>query len=326
MHKQSWKGFRIFSLVLVLMLSILAGCGSTEEVKEENSKVQVQTEEQTGAFPVTITDDGGNEVTIEEQPKSIVSLLPSSTETLFALGLDEEIVGVSDYDNYPVEATEKEKVGAMDLNIEAILALQPDVAFLQEYHAENAAEAITQLQGVGIAVVIVETGSTFEAVYDSIEMIGTATGKMKEAEQIVTDMQEKVDELKEKTEAVTETKKVWVEIAPQPDIFTAGSGTYINEMLEMIGAENVAGHLEGWPKVSEEEAVHLNPDVILTTYGFYVDDAVEQVLTREGWQEVHAVKNGDVYDVDSDKVTRAGPRLVDGMEEIAKVVYPDVFQ
>lgn len=324
MNKQNWKGFRVCSLLLLLMLSILVGCASTEEPKEENN--EVQTAEQQGAFPVIITDDAGNEVTIEEQPQSIVSLLPSSTETLFALGLDGEIVGVSDYDNYPAEVAEKEKVGAMDLNLEAILALQPDIAFLQEYHAENAADAITQLQEVGVAVVIVETGSTFEAVYDSIKMMGTATGKVKEAEQMVTDMQEKVNELKEKAETVTETKKVWVEIAPQPDIFTAGSGTYINEMLEMIGAENVAGDLEGWPKVSEEEAVHLNPDVILTTYSFYEADAVEQVLAREGWQEVQAVKNSDVYDVDSDMVTRAGPRLVDGMEEIAKAVYPDVFQ
>jgi len=320
MKKYFWK----FSLVLVLMLAILAGCGSTEESNEGNNNEQ--TEEQTAAFPVTITDDAGNEVTIEEQPDSIVSLLPSVTETLFALGLDEEIVGVSDYDNYPAETADIQKVGSMDLNLEAILALQPDVAFLQDYHVANASDGIKQLQEAGTEVVIVEIGSTFDSVYKSIEMIGQATGKLTEAEQIVTNMKDKVNELQEEAEGITETKSVWVEISPQPNIFTAGNGTYINEMLEMIGAVNVAGDLEGWPKVSEEEAVNMNPDVILTTYGYYVEDASEQILARDGWQEVTAVKNGNVYDVDSDMVTRAGPRLVEGMEEIAKAVYPDVFQ
>ncbi|MGM9929800.1 MAG: ABC transporter substrate-binding protein [Bacillus sp. (in: firmicutes)] len=325
MKKRLWKGVSIFSFVFVLMLTVLTGCGSSEESKEEN-KNEAQTEETTGAYPVTITDDAGNEVTIEKQPETIVSLLPSVTETLFALGLDEEIIGVSDYDNYPVETADKEKVGSMDLNTEAILALQPDVAFLQDYHAENAADAIEQFKEAGITVVIVETSSDFAGAYETIEMVGTATGTEEEADIIVNEMKAKVEEIKEKAKEVTETKTVWVEISPQPDLFTAGDGTFIDEMLDMIGAENVAGELEGWPKVSEEEAVNYNPDVILTTYGYYVEDAKEQVLARDGWQEVTAVKNGDVYDVDSDMVTRPGPRLVDGLEEIAKVVYPDVFQ
>lgn len=318
MNKHFWK----FSLVFILMLGILAGCGSTEESNEGNKN---NNNEQSTAFPVTITDDAGNEVIIEEQPDAIVSLLPSVTETLFALGLDDEIVGVSDYDNYPAETADKQKVGSMDLNLEAILALQPDVAFLQDYHVTNASDGIKQLQEAGTEVVIVEIGSTFDSAYKSIEMIGNVTGKLTEAEQIVTDMKDKVKELQEKAAGITDKKSVWVEISPQPDIFTAGSGTYINEMLEMIGAVNVAGDLEGWPQVNEEEAVKMNPDVILTTYGYYVEGAREQILNREGWQEVTAVKNEEVYDVDSDMVTRSGPRLVEGMEEIAKAVYPDVF-
>lgn len=316
MKKNFWR----FSLVMLLMLAILAGCGSTEEINEGNKN-----NEQTAVFPVTVTDDIGNEVTIEEQPDSIVSLLPSVTETLFALGLGDEIVGVSEYDNYPAETADIQTVGSMDLNLEIILALKPDVAFLQDYHATNASDAIKQLQDAGTEVVIVEVGSTIDSAYKSIEMIGKATGKLTEAEQIVTNMKDKVSELQKKAEGVTKTKSVWVEISPQPAIYTAGNGTFINEMLEMIGAVNVAGDLEGWPQVSEEEVVNMNPDVILTTYGSYVKDAKEQILNRKGWKDVTAVKNGEIYDVDNDMVTRPGPRLVEGMEEIAKVVYPDVF-
>ena len=138
-------------------------------------------------------------------------------------------------------------------------------------------------------------------------------------------MKEQIEQIKEKASKVTEKKKVWVEISPQPDLYTAGQHTFIGEMLDLIGAENVAAK-EGWYSVNEEEVVKLNPDVIVTTYGYYVENAVEQVLSRDGWQEVTAVKNKAVYDVDSDMMTRPGPRLVNGVEELGKAIYPEIFE
>ena len=109
-----------------------------------------------------------------------------------------------------------------------------------------------------------------------------------------------------------------------PDMYAAGKNTFMDEMLTIIHAENVVTE-EEWPKMDQEAIIASNPDVIITTYGFYTDDAVEQVLSREGWQDINAVKNKQVVDVESDKVNRSGPRLVEGVEEFAKAVYPDVF-
>lgn len=320
------KSLSLLALLFLLTFSVLTGCGTSDEPKKEETKTE-QGDAKQEAFPVTIKDSTGKDITIEKKPEKIVSLLPSITEILFALGLDEEIVGVSDYDNYPEAATKKEKVGSQDMNLEKILALKPDVAFLQEYHLQNHANAVKQLEDAGITVVVPKGNqASFEDAYDVMQLIGKATGKEKEADKIITDMKEKVVAIKEQSTNVKEKKKVWVEVSPQPDIFTTGKNTFMNEMLEMIGAENVAAAQEGWVKMSEEEAVKLNPDVIITTYGYYVDKPAEQVLNRKGWAEVNAVKNKQVFDVDSDATTRPGPRLVDGVEELAKTIYPDVYK
>jgi iron complex transport system substrate-binding protein len=117
-----------------------------------------------------------------------------------------------------------------------------------------------------------------------------------------------------------------MEVAPAPDIFTTGKNTFMNEMLTTIHANNVAGDQQGWIKVDQENIVQKNPDVIITTYGYYVKDSTQQVLTRQGWENVTAVKNKRVIDVNSDLVDRPGPRVVEGVEELAKAIYPDVFK
>ncbi|WP_019241287.1 MULTISPECIES: ABC transporter substrate-binding protein [Bacillus] len=324
MKKRLLKGLSIFSLLFILLLAVLAGCGSTSENKKDDSGASSTT--QAKGFPVTIKDDVGNKVTIEKKPEKIVSLLPSTTETLFALGLDDQIVGVSDYDNFPEAALKKEKVGSQDMNIEKILSLQPDVVFLQEYQYKNHADMIKQLQNAGITTIIIGSQESFDKAYKGISLLGKATGTEEEANAIVNNMKERINNIKDKAKKVESKKRVWVEISPQPEIFTTGQNTFMNEMLDMIGAENVAKGQVGWVKMSEEEAVKLNPDVILTTYGSYVGNATKQVLDRKGWQQVNAVKNKQVFDVNNDTTSRPGPRLVDGVEEIAKAVYPEVFK
>ncbi|MBM7694387.1 iron complex transport system substrate-binding protein [Peribacillus deserti] len=319
------KGIGLLSILLILTLVVLTGCNnSNTEPKKEKTSEQTAKKE---AFPITITDDEGKKVKIEKKPEKIVSVTPSNTEIAFALGLEDQIVGVSDFDNYPQEALKKEKVGAQELNIEKMLSLQPDLALLDTYHYKNHAEVIKQLKEAGTAVVIVNsTKNTFDQVYDSIELLGRATGTSKKAETIVKDMKDKLAEVKEKAAKVKEKKRVWVEVAPQPDIYTTGKGTFMQEMLDTIGAVNVAEGQQGWVKVNEEEAVKYNPDVVITTYGYYVKNSAQQVLSRKGWSAVPAVKNKQVFDVNSDTVTRPGPRLVEGVEALGKSIYPDIYK
>ena len=117
-----------------------------------------------------------------------------------------------------------------------------------------------------------------------------------------------------------------MEIAPAPDIYTTGNNTFMDEMLKVINADNVAGDQQGWIKVDQEAIIQKNPDVIITTYGYYVKDPAQQVLSRKGWENLNAVKNKQVIDVNSDLVDRPGPRVVEGVEALAKAIYPEVFK
>jgi iron complex transport system substrate-binding protein len=190
----------------------------------------------------------------------------------------------------------------------------------------SSAAGLQQIRDAGITVLVVNDATDFDKVYDSIGMIGKATGKVAEAETIVSDMKAKIEEIKSKVASIKaeDKKNVYVEISESPDIMAAGKNTFIDEILNTVQANNIITE-EGWPKIDQEAVIASNPDVIITTYGFYIEDPVGTITSREGWQDMNAVKNKQVVDVNSDKVTRPGPRLVEGVEEVAKAVYPDLF-
>lgn len=325
-------------LAALLMVIFLAACGSdsatedsateTTTDSEHTEVVEPADEEEGGSeFPITITDAVGQEVTLEAEPERIVSLIPSVTETIFALDAGDAVVGRTDNDTYPEEVTEIESVGEMNFDVERVIALTPDLVLTHSSHAERYGEGLEQLRNAGIPVIVVEEADSIETVYETIEMIGLATGASEEAEVVVTDMQEKFAEVQEKASTIPEEDKalVWVEVAPAPDIYTTGQNTFFHEMLTIINAKNAAGEQDGWVPFTEEQAVAYNPDVILITYGFYVDNAIEGIKERAAWQDVPAVVNDRIYDLNADEVVRPGPRLAEGVEQIAKAVYPEVF-
>jgi iron complex transport system substrate-binding protein len=314
---------KISSLLIVLLLSVVftAACGN----ETGDQKAGEGTEEKAADQSIKVKDALGDEMTMDSEPERIISLIPSNTEILFELGLGEEVVGVTDFDNYPEEAASKEKIGGMEFNVEKIISLNPDLVLAHESTAVSAKEGLDQLRDSGINVFVIRDTQKIKEVYTIIENIGKLTGKTKEADQLVSSMKDDLQELKAKAEEVEEKKKVYVEVAPAPDIYSTGDNTFINEMLELINAENAFKGQEGWIAVNQEEVIAANPDVIITTYGYYNDKSKAQVMERAGWEGINAVKNEHVYDVHSDLVTRTGPRLVEGVEEIAKSVYPEIF-
>lgn len=337
MGKEFMKKWGPLSLLFILLLAVMAGCGSEEEGTEpqdENGNEEISSEESSdgeggaedGHFPVTLTDDAGNELTIEEEPETIASLQPSNTEITFALGLGDKVVGVTEFCNFPEEVMDIDTIGAQEIDAEQILTILPDVLLVTDYHWNNHGEVLEQFTDAGIHVIVIGDDSSFADVYESIELIAEGTGAVVEAEELIVDMKERHNMIIEKAEEVTEEKTVWVEVAPSPDIFTTGQKTFLHEMLESIQATNAAEDHEGWVNITEEEIVQLNPDVIITTYGYYVEDPLNEVLSRDGWEEVPAVKNEQVFDVDNDTVTRPGPRLIEGVETLAELIYPEVFE
>ncbi|MGG3925640.1 ABC transporter substrate-binding protein [Metabacillus fastidiosus] len=316
----------LLPLLAAALFFSLAACGTKEEEKQSADNEKPKTEEvQKEAYPLTLKDGLGNEVTIEAKPEKIVSLIPSNTEVTYALGMGDAVVGVNDFDNYPEEVKDVEKIGGMEFNVEKIVSLKPDVVLAD---VSNDKAGLQQLKDAGLTVVAVPAASSFDAVYDSIRFLGKVTGTTEEADKIVEDMQKDLAVIKEKAETIKEEdkKKVFAEVSPAPDIYTAGKGSFMDEMITVIGAKNVVDVAEPWPSFTEEKAVALKPDTIILTYGYYTENAVEQVLARKAWQDVPAVKNKQVFDIHSDKVVRPGPRLIEGVEELAKAVYPDVYK
>ncbi|MEA0553944.1 ABC transporter substrate-binding protein [Lysinibacillus irui] len=321
--KKFWK----IGLSAFLTLGLLAACG--QEEKNDKSSNEPQTQQETSqvdeaTFPMTITDAIGKDITLEAPPEKIVSLIPSNTEILFSLGLKDEIVGVTDNDDYPPEVAEKEKVGGMEYNIEKIIALNPDIVFSHESSMSLSEAAIEQLESAGVKVFVVNNAQDFNETYTTIEQLGRATGKLPEAEEVIANMKAKVEEVLAKVKDV-EPKKVLVEASDEPDIYTAGNGTFMNAMLEMIHAENVAADADDWYKIDAEQIIAKNPDVIVVTY-HYVPDILTKIPQRAGFDTINAVKNKAIVQVDENTTSRQGPRLGEGLEELAKAIYPEVFK
>ncbi len=330
MEERTMKNMWKLWLVSVLAVFMLAACGgtATEDApaieKEQVEEGQGTEEAEVALYPLTITDAVDNEITVEAAPTTIVSLVPSNTEVLFALGLADEVVAVTDNDDFPAEVEEKESIGGFEINIEKIISLNPEMVFAHEMVLGSSSEGLDQIRDAGIPVIVINNAANFEETYATIEMMGQVTDKVDEANQIIEDLKAKVADITEKLETVEEEKTLFVETSPAPEIYTPGNATFMQEMLDLVGAENIAADQEGWVMMDPEEIVKRNPDVIIVMYD-YIETAVEDVYARDGFDTITAIKEEQVIQVDENITSRTGPRLADGLEAIAKAIYPEVF-
>jgi len=291
---------RILSAFIILVLSIaMTGCGAGLPGKG-----------------IRVTDSRGTEVVFDSAPKSIVSLSPANTEILYALGAGDSIIAVSDYCNYPSDAADKRKLPTGEkLNIETLVSLDPDVVFFSKMGAME--DQIKQLENAGIKVVVTEANSLDET-YGIIRIIGQAVGKTREADELVKKMQDGFAKIREEA-AGKPVKSVYVEVSPlQYGLWSCGQGTFVQELLDIAGARNIFEDANGWCAVSEEQVIERNPDVIFTTASPLtgIEDPVGDIVGRANWAGISAVRDGRVYMLDGDMLSRPGPRLVDAAREI----------
>lgn len=306
------RAARVFAAIMVsLALLGLAGCKNSnpEEATEPSTEVEV------AAFPVTITDDAGREVTIESEPEKIVSLAPANTEIVYALGLLDRLVGVTSYDDYPAEVADIAKVGDfVGPNLEAVAAADPDLVLAT---TGVQADVIGQLEEAG-AVVIAIDPQTMGQLFTAIETVGKATGTSDTAAEVVEGMQAEI----ERIEGVIEGREpvaAFVEIAQEP-LFTVGSGTLIDELISLAGGKNVVSE-PGYVGYSVEQLLADDPAVYMATLGSMSDPS--QLESRPGYSGLSAVKAGRVFTLTDNLVSRPGPRIVEGLEEIARALHPD---
>lgn len=271
------------------------------------------------AFPLTVTDDLGRSVTFDQAPERIVSIVPSNTEILFALGLGDRVVAVDAFSDFPPEAASKPRVGDyLNPNIEGMVAAEPDVVLAAASHD---ATVLPALERVGVPVVAIEPGSVDE-VLAGIDLIGRIAGVPERAAALSCDIAGRIAAV-EAAVAGAERPRVFFEISA--DLYTAGPGSYIDDLIGRAGGANIAAGADtAWPQLSAEAVVAADPEVILL-----VDDvpgaAPESVRTRPGWSDVAAVRSGRIVVLEADPVVRPGPRLADGLEAMARAIHPDRF-
>lgn len=331
------RSFAVLVLAIVLAV-VMSACApamaptpmASTSATAAPTLVSVSPEPTTSAtvYPLSLKDDLGRQVTVGQQPTRIVSLAPSNTEILFAIGAGSQVVGVTKYCNYPPEAAqEREIVGgfsADSLSVEKILALKPDIVFSAGSIQRPIIEALEAAQ---VTVFALEA-EDFAELYTDIMAVGDITGHEQEAEQVVEDMQARVEKIAAIVAGIPQDQrvKVFYEVWDEP-LMTAGPRTFIGQVIEIAGGINIFADLEEeYPTVSAEAVVERNPDVILGPSSHAEGMTAEKIGARPGWQEVKAVQNGRVLIIDGDIISRAGPRLVAALEEVARALYPHWFQ
>lgn len=302
-----------FALVALVALALVAlvGCAKPAETPVASKPVVAA-----ATFPVTITDDASRTVTIKAEPKRIVSLAPANTEIVFALGLGDRVVGVTTYDDYPAEVTKIAKIGDFTTpNIEAIAAAKPDLILAT---TGVQADVLAKLEALGATVIAIDP-QNLAGVYSAIERTGKATGAVSQAASVVDGMKVDVATIAKSVEG-TAPVTAFVEISQNP-LYTAGTGTLIDELITLAGGKNVVTQ-PSWVAYSAEQVVKDDPAVYMATKGSMSDPA--QLSQRAGFKGLSAVKNGRVVVLDDNLVSRPGPRVVEGLKQIAIALHPEL--
>jgi len=323
------------ALLLALLTALIAfsGCAAAEPAGAEPVAVPTETAEaaaeptaEATAEPVAVTDMTGREITLDAPATRVVALTAADCEILYAIGAGATLVGRGEYCDYPAEVSEVPAVqSGMETNLEQIIALEPQVLIMSTMAQTE--EQVASLEAAGIKVVVSDA-QDIEGVYTAISLIGALTGKNAEAQGVIDGMKDTFAALSARASEL-EGKSVYFEVSPlQYGLWTAGDGTFMDEIAGIIGLTNVFRNACGWCEVSEEQVLKLNPDVIVTVAMYFGDGPkpVDEILSRTGWQDVTAVKNGDILNLTNNELSRPGPRLAEGAQALFDFVLASIAQ
>ena len=317
---KSFKKYISLTLILLMMLTVFTGC--QQEAKEE---VETPTESEVSEGPMTIEDRAGFQVTIPEDIETIVSMAPSNTELLIELGFGDKLVAI-DTQSVDIEGL-PEGIPAIDLmspDVEQLIQLDPDLIFASAMSMAGGDDPFVQLKDADIALVYIPSSDSIEGIYEDIDFVARVLRVEEKGQDIVEDMKEQIAAIKETGDEITEKKSVYFEIAAAPEMYSFGSGVFLNEMIEIIGATNVLADEDQWIAVSEEAILAANPDVIITNVN-YIEEPVEEIKARDGWENISAIKEEQVYYVDNMSSSLPNHNIIKALNEMAKSIYPEKY-
>jgi len=307
-----------FLLLISLLLTACTTAGPSAQPQPEASvETAVKSE-------LPTTDPAGNAIVVPEKIEKIVSLAPSITEILIEMGYADKLVAV-DLQSKKLESLPEglEYFELMSPDAERLVAMKPDIIYASTLSIGDGADVLSPLKEFGISVAYIPSSDSIDGIYKDIEFVAATLQNQAEGDRIVAEMRERIEEIRSLSETITDKKTVYFEISAAPYMYSFGKGVFLDEMIEIIGAENLLADQEGWISVSEELILSKNPQVILTNVN-YIENPVEEIKERAGWDSVEAIKNGEIYYIDNMSSSLPNQNIVKALEEMLRAVYPEL--
>lgn len=298
---------KILALIIALSMFIISGCSSQQDR--------------------TVTDREGTEVNIPKKIEKIISTAPSNTEVLMALGLGDKLVAIDKYST-DIEGvnTELPQIDFSNPDAETIIGLEPDIVIASGHNKTGSTEdPFKAISEAGIPVVYIPSSDSIDGIYKDIEFIAEVVNEKSKGKEIIDDMKAQVDEIKAIGDTISDKKSVYFEISPVPYLSSFGKSTFLNEMIEIIGAENIFANEDGWISPTAEAIIDANPDVIITN-AEYMENPTGEIKSRNAWENINAIKNNEVYLVDKNASSRPSQNVVKALKQMAEAVYPEHYE
>lgn len=319
-RKKRMKYLKKITAILLAMMMIfsLAACGSSDTAKEEGTTKEAAQQDGQTVYPYEAVDYLGTTYTIEKEPEKVISVSPSMTELIYALGAQDKLIGRSDYCDYPEEVSSVESVGSMQTpDVEKIISLDPDLVIVTNMIDE---QVVTKLQDVGISVLTVVDVEDLSQVYDMITMVGAALNKNEEAATLVEESKATVAEVEEKTKDLEAPSVYYVVAYGEYGDSVPGGDTFIHGIITAAGGDNIGKDITGW-SINLEEIIEKDPDIIIIPS--YYDGAFQEA---DHYKDLTAVKEGRVYVIDNNMIDRQGARTAEGIRALAEIFHPEAFK
>ncbi|EGO9400416.1 ABC transporter substrate-binding protein [Enterococcus faecalis] len=313
------KKFTLTMMTLGLVATLgLAGCGKQEK------KATTSSEKTEVTLPTK--DRSGKEITLPKEATKIISLVPSTTEVIEDLGKTDQLIAVDTQSSTMM--TDLKKLPQMDMmavDAEKLIALKPQIVYVNDINLASSESVWKQVEDAGITVVNIPTSTSIKAIKEDVQFIADSLSEHEKGQKLIKTMDQEIDEVAKIGKTIKKPKTVLFEVAALPDIYSFGNGTFLNEMIETIGAKNVLANEKGWLPVTEEAAIAAKPEVILTNVN-YMKDPAKEILARKNWENVPAVQNKEVFEIDNMSSSLPNNHITKALKQMAKAVYPEEYK